>query len=123
MSKSWIIMSRKIPPDTLTYSGGGGAGSRLMTCSRCGSPISPRWMASRTRAKVGSKRRLKPTWNLTPACSTARSTWSIRTRSSSIGFSVKMCLPAAAAASITLACVSVDEHTRTASTAGSVTAA
>jgi len=26
MSKSWIVMSRKIPPDTLMYETGGGAG-------------------------------------------------------------------------------------------------
>ena len=35
MSKSWMVMSRKMPPETLRYSTGAGAGSRLVitTCS------------------------------------------------------------------------------------------
>ena len=76
------------------YEIGGGAGSRLMMCSRCGVPISPLAMASRTRAKLASKRRLKPICNFTPAFSTAASARSILSRLWSIGFSQKMCLPA-----------------------------
>src|SRR4051795_5398823 len=41
MSKSWIVMSRKIPPDPRTYSNGGGAGSRLEIRASCGSPLLP----------------------------------------------------------------------------------
>jgi len=41
MSKSWIIMSRNIPPETFTYSIGGGAGSRLVMRRICGSPSLP----------------------------------------------------------------------------------
>ena len=50
---------------------------------------------------------------------TAASAWSIRPRSVSMGFSQKMCLPAAAAAWITSVWVSVGEHTTTASIPGS----
>src|SRR3954464_2407600 len=41
MSKSWIVMSRKIPPETRMYSTGGGAGSRLVIRTSCGAPSSP----------------------------------------------------------------------------------
>ena len=42
-------------------------GSRLMMCIRCAVPISPCTMASRTRTKLASNRRLNPTCSLTPA--------------------------------------------------------
>ena len=48
MSKSWIIMSRNRPPEVLTYSSGGGSGSRLVIRTTCGSPIAPVATASRT---------------------------------------------------------------------------
>ena len=65
-------MSRKIPPLTATYSGGGGAGSRLVIRRTCRSPIEPSATRSRTDLWPGSKRRLKPIMNGTPAASTGR---------------------------------------------------
>src|SRR3954449_11776886 len=55
MSKSWIVMSRKIPPETRMYSIGGGAGSRLVMRTRWGAPTRPAAAASRTYASAGAK--------------------------------------------------------------------
>jgi hypothetical protein len=118
MSKSWIVMSRKMPPETRMYSGGGGAGSRLEIRTRCGSPTAPAATASRTDWCAGAKRRLKPIWNGTPASSTARSARSTSARSSDTGFSQKIALPASAAATMKSACVAVLEQIATASTPG-----
>src|ERR1700704_535013 len=41
ISKSWISMSLKMPPDVPRYSVGGAPGSRLVMTSISGSPISP----------------------------------------------------------------------------------
>ncbi len=82
----------------------------------CGSPIVPSATAWRTEAWAGSKRRLKPIWNGTPACSTAASAASISARSSEIGFSQKIALPARAAATIRPTWVSVLVQIATAST-------
>ncbi len=71
------------------------------------SPIAPEATASRTDWCAGSKRRLKPTWNSTPARSTAASARSTSARSSEIGFSQKIALPAAAAPTTASTCVSV----------------
>ncbi len=118
MSKSWIVMSRKIPPETRTYASGGGAGSRLVMRTRCGSPTRPVATAARTEAWAGSKRRLKPIWNGTPAASTASSARSTVSRSSETGFSQKIALPARAASTMRSACVSVLVQIATASTSG-----
>ena len=61
----------------------------------CGSPTAPPATASRTDWCAGSKRRLKPIWNGTPASSTAASARSTSARSSETGFSQKIALPAA----------------------------
>ena len=55
------------------YSIGGGAGSRLVIRTRCRSPIEPSTHRVAHRLWAGSKRRLKPIWNGTPASSTAAS--------------------------------------------------
>src|SRR4051794_21282660 len=86
----------------------------------CGSPISPAATAAATASCAGSKRRLKPIWNGTPAASTAASARSTSARSSDTGFSQKIALPAPAAATISSACVSVGEQMATASTSGAL---
>ena len=61
-------MSQKIPPDTLMYSMGGGAGSRLVIFTMCTSPMAIRRRPPAcTAACAGSNRRLKPTCSGTPA--------------------------------------------------------
>ena len=60
MSKSWISMSRKIPPEPLRYCAGGAPGSRLVTTSISGVPMSPRARRSFASLNVGSKRRWEP---------------------------------------------------------------
>ena len=119
MSRSWMVMSRNMPPETLTYSAGGGSGSLLVMRTRWGAPISPPATISLARLNPGSKRRLKPIISLTPASSTLASAWSMRARSRWIGFSQKMCLPASAACSICRAWRSVEEQMATASISGS----
>ena len=47
MSRSWIIMSMKMPPETAAYSAGGGSGSRELTRTYWTSPILPAATASR----------------------------------------------------------------------------
>ena len=116
MSKSWIVMSRKIPPEPRRYSSGGGAGSRLEMRTSCGSPTVPSATAAATAACAGSKRRLKPIWNGTPVSSTTASARSTCARSSDTGFSQKIALPARAASTIRSACVPVGEQIATAST-------
>ena len=58
---------------------------------------SPSATAAATAAWPGSKRRLKPIWNGTPAAVTAASARSTSARSSDTGFSQKIALPARAA--------------------------
>ena len=100
-------MSRKMPPLTATYSGGGAAGSRLVIRRTCRSPTEPSATRSRTDLWPGSKRRLKPIMNGTPASSTAASARSTCSRSRLTGFSQKIALPACAAAMIRSTWVSV----------------
>eukprot|EP00966_Prymnesium_polylepis_P108869 2519862-Prymnesium_polylepis.1 len=57
MSRSCTAMSLKMPPPPLTYSNGGGAGSREQSLIWMTSPISLPAIAFFTRAKLGSKRR------------------------------------------------------------------
>ena len=66
-SRSWTAMSLKMPPPPLTYSKGGGAGSRLHNLICTSSPTSPPVMASLTRLKFGSNRRCKAVISFTPA--------------------------------------------------------
>src|SRR5579875_1806620 len=120
MSKSWIVMSRKRPPEPAAYDSGGGEGSRLVMRSRCGSPTRPFTTASRTALCAGSKRRLNPTMSGVPFLAIAWSARSTSPRSSEIGFSQKIALPASAAATMRSGCVDVGEQIPTASTPGSV---
>ena len=66
VSKSWIITSRNSPTERRTYSIGGGVGSRLIIVSNSTWPIRPSRIWRSSRAKFGSKRRLKPTISGTP---------------------------------------------------------
>ena len=109
-------MSRKMPPLTATYSGGGAAGSRLVIRRTCRSPTEPSATRSRTDLWPGSKRRLKPIMNGTPASSTAASARSTSSRSRLTGFSQKIALPACAAAMIRSTWVSVLVQIATVST-------
>ena len=109
-------MSRKMPPLTATYSGGGAAGSRLVIRRTCRSPTEPSATRSRTDLWPGSKRRLKPIMNGTPASSTAASARSTCSRSRLTGFSQKIALPACAAAMIRSTWVSVLVQIATVST-------
>src|SRR5512145_2757838 len=119
MSKSWMVKSRKSPPEDARKRRSGSPGSRLVMISCSSLPIAPasrRFFRSR---KLGSKRRLKPTNIGTRAFLTSlmhRSTFgSVR----STGFSQKMALPARAAAIERSAWLPVDEAIRTAWTWGS----
>ena len=123
MSKSWIIMSRKMPPETSMYGIGGGAGSRLVMRTMCRSPTEPSITAARTEACAASKRRLKPTWNGTPLDSITASASSTLPRSSEIGFSQKIALPACAAAIMNGTWVSVLLQIATASTSADASTA
>ena len=120
MSKSWIVMSRKMPPETFTYSTGGAAGSRLMMSRFSRSPTRPSATAARSAANDGSKRRLKP--NMTgvvtaPSSSRAASTSAM---SRAMGFSHRTALPAFAAASRWGMCRGVGDPMMTASIESSV---
>eukprot|EP00966_Prymnesium_polylepis_P286572 6619659-Prymnesium_polylepis.1 len=65
MSRSCTAMSLKMPPPPLTYSNGGGAGSREQSLTMIGSPISPSMIAFLMRPKLGSKRRCSATISFT----------------------------------------------------------
>ena len=67
MSRSCTAMSLKMPPPPLTYSNGGGAGSREHSLITIGSPTSSLSRACLMRAKLGSKRRCSAVISLTPA--------------------------------------------------------
>src|SRR6185312_2779580 len=112
-------MSLKMPPEWRMYSSGGAPGSRLVTTSISGVPISPASRRAFTAANVGSKRRWKPIMHVTPAFFTAAAHSFARARSRSTGFSQKIALPAAAARTMKSACVSVDEPMTTAAIARS----
>ena len=116
MSKSWIVMSRKMPPDRLMYSTGGAPGSREVMLTISTAPTAPSSIALRTARKCGSKRRLKPTISAAPVSSTTRRQALTRATSRSIGFSQKIALPARAKRSIRSAWVSVGVQITTAST-------
>ena len=66
----------------------------------CRSPTDPSMTASRTEACAASNRLLNPTWNGTPLASITANASSTLPRSSEIGFSQKIALPALAAAII-----------------------
>ena len=71
MSKSWISMSLKMPPELLMYGMGGAPGSRLVTISISGVPISPAASRALAAENVGSKRRWNPIMQVTPDFATA----------------------------------------------------
>ena len=100
MSKSCTAMSLKRPPPPLTYSNGGGDGSREQSLIWTTSPTSPLMIASLTRRKFGSKRRCSAVISLMPASLAALIASIVPARSTAIGFSQKTCLPAAAHALI-----------------------
>ena len=66
---------------------------------------------------------MKPICNRTPACAAAAMARSVSARVRAIGFSQKMCLPAAAVATIRSACVSVAVQISTATMLSSARAA
>ena len=118
MSRSCTAMSLKMPPPPLTYSNGGGAGSRLHSLTCTISPTSSCSIASFTRLKLGSKRRCSAVISLTPASLHALIASTVSCRSVAIGFSQKTCLPAAAHALIWSAWNCEGEQIHTASTSG-----
>mmetsp|Transcript_7940 Transcript_7940/g.26945 ORF Transcript_7940/g.26945 Transcript_7940/m.26945 type:complete len:249 (+) Transcript_7940:517-1263(+) len=118
MSRSCTAMSLKMPPPPLTYSKGGGAGSREHSLIVIVLPTSPLSMAVFTRAKLGSKRRWRAVMSLTPAALQASMASMVSGRSVAIGFSQNTCLPAAAHALIWSAWYWDGEQIHTASTSG-----
>ena len=118
MSKSCTAMSLKRPPPPLTYSNGGGDGSREQSLIWTTSPTSPLTIASLTRRKFGSKRRCSAVMSLTPALLQALIASIVSARSVAIGFSQKTCFPAAAHALICSAWKLDGEQIHTASTSG-----
>jgi hypothetical protein len=73
----------------LTYSKGGGAGSRLQSLTVTTSPISPDTIDCLTRLKLGSKRRCSAVISFTPASLQALIASMVSVRSVAIGFSVE----------------------------------
>ena len=118
MSRSCTAMSLKMPPPPLTYSNGGGAGSREHSLICTTSPTSSFAMACFTRAKLGSKRRCSAVMSLMPASLHALIASIVSGRSVAIGFSQNTCLPAAAHALIWSAWYCDGEQIHTASTSG-----
>src|SRR5262245_11276888 len=122
-SKSWIIMSRNRPPETLMYSSGGGPGSRLVMTTSSTSPTSPLRIAAWIARLVGSKRRLKPMATGTRCFRRSARQRSTRLISRSIGFSHSTALPMRADAVMRSTWVFVEDATTTASSSGSARAA
>ena len=120
MSKSWIVMSRKMPPETFTYSTGGAAGSRLMMSRFSRSPTRPSATAARSAANDGSKRRLKPNMTGVVTASSSSRAASTSAMSRAMGFSHRTALPAFAAASRWRMCRGVGDPMMTASIESSV---
>mmetsp|Transcript_39266 Transcript_39266/g.122914 ORF Transcript_39266/g.122914 Transcript_39266/m.122914 type:complete len:228 (-) Transcript_39266:77-760(-) len=118
MSRSCTAMSAKMPPPPLTYSKGGGDGSREQSLTMWCSPTSPASMALFTRRKFGSKRRCRAVKSLTPALLQRLMASMVSARSVAMGFSQKMCLPAAAQRLIWSAWKLDGEQIHTASTSG-----
>lgn len=118
MSRSCTAMSLKIPPPPLTYSNGGGAGSREHSLTVIVLPTSPAMIACFTRAKLGSKRRCSAVISLTPAFSQHLIASIVSGRSVAMGFSQNTCLPALAHALICCAWKLDGEQIQTASTSG-----
>mmetsp|Transcript_16645 Transcript_16645/g.31527 ORF Transcript_16645/g.31527 Transcript_16645/m.31527 type:complete len:245 (-) Transcript_16645:186-920(-) len=120
ISKSCTAMSAKIPPPPLTYSNGGGEGSREHNLMTMVSPTSLFSIAVLTRLKFGSNRRCKPVINLTPASLQALMASTVAAKSVARGFSQNTCFPLAAQALICSAWKELGEQIHTASTSGSV---
>ncbi len=70
MSKSWTVMSMKMPPDRGMNASGGSLESRLTMRSVCGRPIRPAATSRWSAANAGSNRR----WNATMSVTCRRST-------------------------------------------------
>ena len=81
----------------------------------CSVPIPPSAMTCLTLAKLGSKRRLNPTWRITSACSTTANACCMAAISSARGFSQNICLPATAAWMISGRCDGAGEQIKIAS--------
>src|ERR1700728_637437 len=122
MSKSWMAMSRIMPPEVLRYEAGGGAGSRLVMTANSRVPISPPASRSCSARKDGSKRRLKPTMTRGAWRAISFQHARARCRSRSTGFSQNTALPALTAAVTSATWVSVGVATKIAATFGSVSA-
>src|SRR4051794_9335692 len=118
-SRSCTVTSRKNPPDPAMNAGLGGVMSRSDVRNRVTRPSSPAWIRSAAATQSGSKRRWNPTWNGTPARSTASIVDTVVARSSEIGFSQNTGLSAAAAVTVSSACEPVEVAMATASQASS----
>mmetsp|Transcript_16506 Transcript_16506/g.49927 ORF Transcript_16506/g.49927 Transcript_16506/m.49927 type:complete len:254 (-) Transcript_16506:10-771(-) len=118
MSKSWTAMSLKMPPPPLTYSNGGGEGSREHNLTTIGVPSSPVTIACLTRAKFGSKRRCRAVISLMPAFSHALIATIVSGKSVAMGFSQNTDLPLSAHRMICSAWNDDGEQIHTASTSG-----
>ena len=124
MSRSWIIMSRKSPPERSTKLER--RRRRIARSDRHDLDIADLAGGDRggaARAKCGSKRRLKPTISLPPAARTTSRQARMRAALRSTGFSQNTALPARAARSIRSAWVSVGVQITTASMSGAATIA
>ncbi|BBI92410.1 transposase IS3 family [Serratia symbiotica] len=97
ISKSWIVISRNIPPETRTYSANGGDGSREIITKDSGLPMLPCTASFFTLRNCGSKRWLKPIKSETLCSFTTFKQSRTRTRSRGTGFSQKIALPCFAA--------------------------
>jgi hypothetical protein len=110
ISKSWMVISRNMPPETRTYSAGGGDGSREMISSDSGLPMRPACVGFHTaelRVKAAVKadeQRHVVLFDHFQAVA----------HDPGVGFSQKMALPWRAAISIRSAWVSVAEAISTA---------
>mmetsp|Transcript_11945 Transcript_11945/g.17613 ORF Transcript_11945/g.17613 Transcript_11945/m.17613 type:complete len:203 (+) Transcript_11945:594-1202(+) len=93
MSRSWTAISLKMPPPPLTYSKGGGEGSREQSFTWMTLPTSPFSMACCTRAKLGSKRRCRAVMSFTPAFLQVLIASTVSGKSVAIGFSQNTCFP------------------------------
>ena len=98
-----------------TPAGSARPGSRVTDRISCGVPTEPATIASCAATKSAAKRRLKPTCSGTPASRAAAIARSASGRVIDIGFSQKIALPAAAAATTSSQCAVEEAAITTAS--------